>query len=136
MLTLRVQPNERPEVSQKPPALARSAVIPRKVEADLNSDDEIIYRMKLDGQKDQEIAQFLRDSGRIDYHPKTIRSRFTRINMVKDEAMDRALEKGRSKWDAVNVSASIQSSMSNQLSCNRTKDCLSHWIQQNKPFNV
>ena len=104
------KPTINPEVFRKITVPVRHAVPAKKITADLDSDDEIICQMKLEGKKDKEIVEFLKNSGRINYRPRTISSRYNRINVVKAAEMDKELDSGRSEWRAVNVSTAIGSS--------------------------
>ena len=46
--------------------------VSRPVSMELNSDDEIIVNMKRKRISDRKIADYLRESGRVNYNPKTI----------------------------------------------------------------
>ena len=48
------------------------AAVSRPVSIELNSDDEIIVSMKRKRISDRKIADYLRDTGRVNYNPKTI----------------------------------------------------------------
>ena len=48
------------------------AAVSRPVSLDMNSDDEIIVSMKRKRISDKKIAEYLKESGRVDYNPKTI----------------------------------------------------------------
>ena len=48
------------------------STISRPVSLDMNSDDEIIVSMKRKRISDKKIAEYLRESGRVNYNPKTI----------------------------------------------------------------
>ena len=74
------------------PALAK------KVTADLDSDDELIVRMKQARYQEREIAQRLRDEGRINYNSKTIGTRWTRICLALQKRQDEMLDAELTDW--------------------------------------
>ncbi|KAI9821401.1 MAG: hypothetical protein M1832_003408 [Thelocarpon impressellum] len=73
---------------------------PKRVSWDLDSDDETIFRMKKDKFTDAEIADHLRDSGRVRYHHKTINSRYSRILKAIDAHEEKRLDLGETTWHA------------------------------------
>ncbi|MCJ1282577.1 hypothetical protein MMC26_001902 [Xylographa opegraphella] len=70
----------------------------RKISAALNSDDEIIVRMKTEKRTDREIAQTLQDAGRVNYNYKTIGSRWKRLRTAMAKAKDRELNEQAAVW--------------------------------------
>lgn len=72
--------------------------IAKKVVADLDSDDEMITRMKDAKYLEKDIAQALVDDGRIAYNPKTIGTRYARIRRVKAKEMDILLDAEQTDW--------------------------------------
>ena len=84
--------------------LGGRAAVARKVSANLNSDDEIIVRMKQDRRTDRDIAQALKNAGRVDYNVKTIGSRWKRLRLALAEARDKELDAGYEDWHAIEVS--------------------------------
>ena len=84
--------------------LGGRAAVARKVSANLNSDDEIIVRMKQEKRTDREIAQALKNAGRVDYHIKTIGSRWKRLRIALAAAKDKELDAGYEDWHAIDVS--------------------------------
>lgn len=74
------------------PALAK------KVTADLDSDDELIVRMKNAKYLEKDIAQRLADEGRIKYNAKTIGTRLARIRKKLQERNDKLLDAELTDW--------------------------------------
>ncbi|MCJ1396924.1 hypothetical protein MMC11_000116 [Xylographa trunciseda] len=70
----------------------------RKISATLNSDDEIIVRMKTEKRTDREIAQTLQDAGRANYNYKTIGSRWKRLRIAIAKAKDQELNQQIAVW--------------------------------------
>ena len=75
----------------------------RKVSADLNSDDEILVRMKQDGRTDKEIADTLKAAGRVNYNQKTIGSRWKRLRIALAARKDKELDAGFANWLVADV---------------------------------
>ena len=84
--------------------LGGRAAVARKVSANLNSDDEIIVRMKQEKRTDRDIAQALKNAGRVDYHVKTIGSRWKRLRIALAAAKDKELDAGYEDWHSIEVS--------------------------------
>ena len=95
--------------------------VSRPVSKDLNSDDEIIVSMKRKHISDRKIATYLRETGRVNYNPKTIGmcflrrqesptdilgTRFMRIRTKLAEARDAQLDAGEITWTSKDVSIS------------------------------
>lgn len=76
----------------------------KKVTADLDSDDEMIVRMKDANFKEKEIAQKLADDGRIKYNAKTIGTRYARIRRKLEEKNDADLDADLTDWHDGDVS--------------------------------
>lgn len=74
------------------PALAK------RVTADLDSDDELIVRMKNAKYLEKDIAQRLADEGRIKYNAKTIGTRLARIRRKLQERNDKLLDEELTDW--------------------------------------
>ncbi|MCJ1392679.1 hypothetical protein MMC18_005550 [Xylographa bjoerkii] len=70
----------------------------RKISAKLNSDDEIIVKMKTDKRTDREIALALQDAGRVKYNYKTIGSRWKRLRLAIAKDQDQKLEQQTAVW--------------------------------------
>lgn len=68
------------------------------VTADLDSEDEIIVRMKNAKFKEREIAQRLRDEGRTNYNNKTIGTRNSRLQKKLQEKQDADLDAELTDW--------------------------------------
>lgn len=80
------------------PALAK------KVTADLDSDDELIVRMKNAKYLEKDIAQRLIDEGRVAYNPKTIGTRWARLKKALEQRHDELLDAELSDWHEGDVS--------------------------------
>lgn len=76
----------------------------KKVTADLDSDDELIMRMKEAKWLEKDIAQRLANEGRMAYHPKTIGTRWTRIKKAMAKRQDELLDNDQSDWHEGDVS--------------------------------
>lgn len=92
-------PHKRQKTTGGRPALAK------KVTADLDSDDELIVRMKNARYLERDIAQRLADEGRIKYSEKTIGTRWTRIKRKLQERHDELLDQDLTDWHDGDVSA-------------------------------
>jgi hypothetical protein len=64
----------------------------------MDSDDELIVRMKQARYQEKEIAQRLIDEGRTHYHPKTIGTRWARLKKVMQERNDELLDQDLTDW--------------------------------------
>jgi hypothetical protein len=80
------------------PALAK------KVSADFDSDDELIFSMKNAKYLEKDIAQRLADEGRTVYNPKTIGTRWARLKKVKQAEADKLLDADLTDWHEGDVS--------------------------------
>lgn len=74
------------------PALAK------KVTAEMDSDDELIVKMKQAKYQEKEIAQRLIDEGRTHYHSKTIGTRWARLKKVMQAHNDELLDQDLTDW--------------------------------------
>lgn len=74
------------------PALAK------KVTAEMDSDDELIVRMKQAKYQEKEIAQRLIDEGRTHYHSKTIGTRWARLKKAMQARNDELLDQDLTDW--------------------------------------
>ncbi|EXJ87802.1 hypothetical protein A1O1_04729 [Capronia coronata CBS 617.96] len=72
--------------------------VAKKVTADLDSDDEIIVRMKEARFLEKDIAQALVDQGRTAYNPKTIGTRWRRLKQALQKRQDELLDADMSDW--------------------------------------
>lgn len=77
--------------------------IPKKIVADLDSDDQIIVRMKEQKFTDIEIRDHLISEGRINYNAKTISSRWGRLRRVLEARADELLDEKLIEWHAGEV---------------------------------
>jgi hypothetical protein len=74
------------------PALAK------RITADLDSDDDIIVRMKESKYLEKDIAEYLKNRGRTNYNPKTIGTRWTRLKKVLADKNDSLLDEDLTDW--------------------------------------
>jgi len=74
------------------PALAK------KVTADLDSDDELIVRMKNAKYLEKDIAKRLADEGRTKYNVKTIGTRWAHLKKKLQEKNDQMLDEELTDW--------------------------------------
>lgn len=81
--------------------------VAKKVSADLDSDDDLIMRMKNAKYLEKDIAQRLVDEGRIAYNPKTIGTRHTRIMKALQKHQDDLLDAELTDWHDGDVSALV-----------------------------
>ena len=98
--------------------------IAKKVTADLDSDDELIVRMKNAKYLEKDIAERLATEGRIKYHPKTIGTRWARIKRKLQDFQDEMLDGDVTDWHEGDVNIVLQP----QKRCNtnvlsRTRFC-------------
>ncbi|KAF2791475.1 hypothetical protein K505DRAFT_363785 [Melanomma pulvis-pyrius CBS 109.77] len=70
----------------------------KKVSADLDSDDELIMKMREKGFSDKQISDKLAKDGRIRYDQKSISTRIARIRLAQCEHVDYLLEEGYKEW--------------------------------------
>ncbi|EXJ56928.1 hypothetical protein A1O7_07272 [Cladophialophora yegresii CBS 114405] len=72
--------------------------IAKKVTADLDSDDELIVRMKEARYLEKDIAKALVDQGRTAYNPKTIGTRWRRLKAALQKRQDDLLDADLTDW--------------------------------------
>ncbi len=72
--------------------------VAKKVTADLDSDDEMIVRMKEARYLEKDIAQALINQGRTAYNPKTIGTRWRRIKAALQKRQDDLLDADLTDW--------------------------------------
>ena len=72
--------------------------VPKKVTADLDSDDELIVRMKEARYREKDIADRLQEEGRIKYNQKTIGTRWVRIRRALQQRQDELLDSQQADW--------------------------------------
>lgn len=90
--------NKRVKVEGGRPAVSK------KVKADMDSDDELLWRLKLAKWTEKEIHTRFLAEGRIGYCQKTIGTRYCRQKKVMKEHMDQLLEEGKAGWHEGDVS--------------------------------
>lgn len=78
--------------------------LPKKVTAEMDSDDELIVKMKQAKYQEKEIAQRLVDEGRTNYHPKTIGTRWARLKKAMQIRNDELLDQDLTDWHEGDVS--------------------------------
>ena len=71
---------------------------------DLDSEDEIIKNMKDEGYRDHLVAERLAREDRVAYNPKSIATRYARINRVLEQNLNKRLEDEESDWHEGDVS--------------------------------
>jgi len=72
--------------------------MPRKITAELDSEDELIMTLKEHGYSDQQVVDELRRQGRTKYDRKTINSRTVRIKRAIAARQDELLEEELTDW--------------------------------------
>lgn len=72
--------------------------IAKKLTMDLDSDDDMIVRMKEANYAEKDIAKRLADADRITYNPKTIGTRWTRLRRALAQHQDDLLEADLADW--------------------------------------
>jgi hypothetical protein len=77
--------------------------MPKKVIADLDSDDNLIVYMKSNGYNDAQVVDRFFREGRVRYDKKTIASRYARILRVQEARKDKELKAGLIEWSADDV---------------------------------
>lgn len=76
----------------------------RKITGDLDSNDELILSLRDKGYSDQQICDWLKKEGRVQYNPKGVSTRIARIKQVRGERWDFELENGMREWKMEDVS--------------------------------
>ncbi|KAI9857390.1 MAG: hypothetical protein M1813_008293 [Trichoglossum hirsutum] len=95
-------PNQPPKKLRVP---GGRAPVPKRVTAELDSEDEIIVSMKQAGKTCTQIAKRLRDEGRINYRDKTITSRYVRIMKAQAEQMEKDAAEKETQWQGDDLNA-------------------------------
>ena len=72
--------------------------VAKRVTADLDSDDELIVRMKEARFLEKDIAEALINQGRVAYNPKTIGTRWRRLKAVLQKRQDDMLDADLTDW--------------------------------------
>ena len=72
--------------------------IAKKVTADMDSDDELIFSMKNAKYLEKDIAKRLADEGRMNYNPKTIGTRWARLKKAMQKQQDELLDNDLTDW--------------------------------------
>ena len=78
--------------------------MPKKVVWNLDSDDEIIVKMKQEKYSDKEVVERLIKEGRTKYHHKTISSRWVRLKRVLAAHEEELLDEQLTDWHDGEVS--------------------------------
>ncbi|KAF2133151.1 hypothetical protein P153DRAFT_281899 [Dothidotthia symphoricarpi CBS 119687] len=71
----------------------------RKVSATLDSDDELMMKMREKGFSDRQIADKLAKDGRVRYDQKSISTRIMRIRLAQAGNVDFLLKEGYKEWE-------------------------------------
>ena len=74
------------------------AAIPKKVTADLDEEDKILFDMKQQGYTDDAVAKYLVDQGLTKYKTQSVGSRFTRIKKVLQQKNEELLDEELTDW--------------------------------------
>lgn len=82
----------------------------KKVTADLDSDDELMLKMREKGYSDRQISEKLAKDGRVRYDQKSISTRIMRIRLAQAEKFDFLLREGIKEWEMEDVSRGHQGS--------------------------
>lgn len=93
----------RPDIKKLKITGGRPAVA-KKVTAELDSDDELIFNMKNAKYLEKDIAKRLADEGRTVYNPKTIGTRWARLKKAKQAQQDKFLDEDLTDWHDGDVS--------------------------------
>lgn len=72
--------------------------IAKKITVDLDSDDDMIVRMKEAKYEEKDIAKRLADAGRVKYNPKTIGTRWARLRRALAQHQEELLEADLADW--------------------------------------
>ncbi|OAP63392.1 hypothetical protein AYL99_02619 [Fonsecaea erecta] len=96
--------------------------IAKKVTADLDSDDEMIVRMKEARFLERDIAQALIDQGRTAYNPKTIGTRWRRIKAALQKRQDDLLDADLTDWHEGDDDILLQAVFKTEREVNRLKE--------------
>ena len=81
--------------------------VAKKVTAEMDSDDELIFSMKNAKYLEKDIAKRLQDEGRTVYNPKTIGTRWARLKKVMQAKQDEALDADLTDWHEGDVSTTV-----------------------------
>lgn len=81
-------------------------VVAKKICAydEMDSDDELLYNLKLAKWTDKQVHDRLIAEGRTRYNKGTISTRFARLRRFFSKDLDRRLESGEADWHAEDVS--------------------------------
>ncbi|OAL33063.1 hypothetical protein AYO22_00148 [Fonsecaea multimorphosa] len=96
--------------------------VAKKVTADLDSDDEMIVRMKEARFLEKDIAQALIDQGRTAYNPKTIGTRWRRIKAALQKRQDNLLDADLTDWHEGDDDVLLQAVIKAEKEVKRLKD--------------
>lgn len=75
----------------------------KRVSHELDSDDELMMRMRDKGFSDRQIADRLAKDGRVRYDQKSISTRIMRIRLAQAENVDFLLKEGYKEWELEDV---------------------------------
>ena len=106
-------------------------VIATPVRYDLDSDDELICKMKQARYLEKDIADRLQAEGRKNYAPKTIGTRWARIKKVLQLKQDDLLDEGLADWHEGDVSRFPSQCVARSLMLFRTRFSCKQLPRQN-----
>jgi hypothetical protein len=87
------------EKKLKPLAVPPTPLVPRRVQADLDSDDELMMRLHNQGLSPSQISKIFQKQGRNYYKQKSISSRIRRIGIVLHNELERKAETTNQMFD-------------------------------------
>jgi hypothetical protein len=76
----------------------------KRVSHELDSDDDLMMKMREKGFSDRQIADKLAKDGRVRYDQKSISTRIMRIRLAQAENNDFLLREGYKEWEYADVS--------------------------------
>ena len=97
-------PSPKPHAHKRQKITGGRPAVAKKVTAEMDSDDELIFSMKNAKYLEKDIAKCLRDEGRTVYNPKTIGTRWARLKKVMQAKQDEALDADLTDWHEGDVS--------------------------------
>jgi hypothetical protein len=102
------KPAEKPVEQPAPQPKKERPILSKKVVADMDSDDELLWNLKLAKWTEKQIhARFLAE-GRTRYSQKTIGTRFCRMKKIMRNHVDALLQAGETDWFSNDVSATVE----------------------------
>jgi hypothetical protein len=87
----------------------------KKITADMDSDDELIFAMKNAKYLEKDIAKRLADEGRMKYNAKTIGTRWARLKKAMAKRQDELLDQDLTDWHDGDVGSTFSPRCSSVL---------------------